>query len=85
MKIEKSCYIVVKEEDDKIMYLTETDTFIDDIGGAVKSANRITANFLIGAYKESKWWNDEITDEEYRDENCTFEMKVVPLKITYEW
>lgn len=97
MKIEKDLYIVVKEENDKTVYLTMDYTsdedihvatgyaFTENIHTATKAINKTTAECLIDAYKEAKWWNKEISTEEYKDKNCNFGMKIMPLKITYEW
>lgn len=74
-------YIVAKEENDKIMYLTTDDTFTDDIYGAAKAANRITAKCLIDAYKESKWWSKEISTEEYEDKDFNFGLKIIPIQV----
>lgn len=85
MKIENDVYIVVKKENDKTMYLTTDDTFTEDIRAAAKAVNKVTAKCLIDAYKETKWWNKEISTEEYKDKNYNFGMNILPLKITYEW
>lgn len=85
MKIENDLYIVVKKENDKTVYLTTDDTFTEDIREAAKAANKVTAECLIDAYKETKWWSKEISIEEYKDKNCNFGMNIMPLKLTYEW
>ena len=75
-------YIVAKEENGKIMYLTPDDTFTDDIYGAAKAAHRIVAKDLIDAYKESKWWSKEISTEEYKDKDFNFGLKIIPIQAT---
>ena len=85
MKIENNYYIVIKEENNKTMYLTTEDTLTDNIRDVAKAVNRTTAYYLIDAYKDTKYWSREITKEECEDNEYTLGLKVVPLKITYEY
>lgn len=84
--LDNKYYIVVKEDDDEIKYLTFYEEFTNDINKAAFCVNETTAFFLIDGYKETKYWNHEITKEEWDDHNCDFGLKIVPIKkvVSYE-
>ena len=85
MKIENDYYIVVKEENNKTMYLTTNDTFTEDIYESAKAINKVTALALIDAYKETKYFNKEISKEDYENSDYNLGLKIIPLRITYIW
>ena len=77
MTIENTCYVLMKigniEINDETVFLGDDDTFTNDIKAAVKAANRITALTIKNGYEINK--------------NHCYEsdLKIVPLKVTYEW
>ena len=77
MKIENTSYVLMKigniEFNKETAYLDCDDNFTNDIQNAVKAANRRTALELKHCYEIEK--------------NCNYEsdLKIVPLKVTYEW
>ena len=79
-------YIAVNEDGDKAKYLTFYAEPTNDIGKAAICANETTAFFLIDSYKEEKYWNHEISKEEWDDHNCNFGFKIAPIKrvVSYE-
>ena len=69
MKIEKECYVLKTEIGGEVLYLTEKYEFDNDISVALKAKNMLTAHF--------------ITSNIFH--KYKFDLKIVPLKITYEW
>lgn len=69
MKIEKEVYILTTEIGGEVLYLTEKYEFDNDINVALKAKNMLTAHF--------------ITSNIFH--KYKFDLKIVPLKITYEW
>lgn len=79
-------FIAVNEDDDEIKYLTFHAELTNDISKAAICVNEITAFFLIDSYKEEKYWNHEISKEEWDNNNCNFGFKIAPVKrvVSYE-
>ena len=79
-------YIVAKEDDNETKYLTFDEEFTDDINKAAFCVDETTAFFLIDGYKETIYWNNEITKEEWDDHSYDFGLKIVPVKkvVSYE-
>lgn len=79
-------YIAVNEDCDETRYLTFYAELTNDISKAAICANETTAFFLIDSYKEEKYWNHEISKEEWDDHNCNFGFKIAPIKrvVSYE-
>ena len=77
---------IISFEYDETKYLTFYEEFTNDINKAAFCVNETTAFFLIDGYKETKYWNHEITKEEWDDHNCDFGLKIVPIKkvVSYE-
>lgn len=77
MKIENTSYVLMKigniEINEETMYLDTDDNFTNDIQKAAKAANRRTALELKHYYETSK------------NHSYESDLKVVPLKVTYEW
>lgn len=77
MKIENTNYVLMKigniEIDEETAYLDSDDNFTNDIQKAVKAANRRTALDLKHCYEVEK------------NHSYESDLKIVPLKITYEW
>lgn len=69
MKIENERYVLTKEINGEVVYLTEQYGFDNDIREALKAKNVITAQFirntLMAKYK--------------------IDLDIITLKITYEW
>jgi len=79
-------YVVVNEENGEEKYLTFHTEFTNDINKAAICVNETTAFFLIDDYKEQKYFNHEISKEEWDDSSCNFGLKIVPVKriVSYE-
>ena len=77
MKIENTSYVLMKigniEIDEETTYLTSDDKFTNDIREALKATNRRTALELKHDY------------EVCNNHSYESDLKVVPLKVTYEW
>ena len=77
MKIENASYVLMKigniEIGEETVYLDSDDNFTNDIQKAVKAANRRTALELKHCYEIEK------------NRNYESDLKIVPLKVTYEW
>lgn len=77
MKIENTSYVLMRigniEIDEGTVYLDSDDNFTDDIQKAVKAKNRRTALELKHYYEVEK------------NHNYESDLKIVPLKVTYEW
>ena len=77
MKIENTSYVLMKigniEIDEETVYLDSDDNFTNDIQTAVKAVNRRTALELKHYYEVEKNHSHES------------DLKIVPLKVTYEW
>lgn len=77
MKIENKYYVLMKvgniEIDEETAYLDSDYSFTNDIQTALRAANRRTALEVKHNYEV--------------DKNHSYEsdLKIVPLKITYEW
>ena len=79
-------YVAVNEDGDEAKYLTFYTELTNDINKAAICINEATAFFLIDDYKEDKYWNNEISKEEWDDHSCNFGFKIAPVKrvISYE-
>jgi hypothetical protein len=77
MKIENVQYVIMKigniEFNGETAYLAPDYNFTNDIKQATKAANRRTALELKHSYEVEK------------NHNYESDLKIVPLKITYEW
>ena len=77
MKIENTSYVLMKigniEIDEETVYLDSDDNFTNDIQKAVKTVNRRTALELKHYYEVEKNHSHES------------DLKIVPLKVIYEW
>ena len=74
MKIELNSYIVANiKENGEIVYLNENGTFDSSIYRASKSANIATAKMLMDDCEESV------------SKDAGYGLKIMPLKVTYEW
>lgn len=77
MKIENTNYVLMKigniEIGEETVYLDSDDNFTNDIQKAVKAVNRRTALELKHCYEIEK------------NRNYESDLKIVPLKVTYEW
>ena len=77
MKIENTRYVLMKigniEIDEETVYLDSDNNFTNDIQKAAKAVNRRTALELKHCYETEK------------NRNYESDLKVVPLKVTYEW
>ena len=80
MKIENEVYILAKQSDDGIWYLTDEYGFDNDIRCALKCKNKITATYVRDDFEQ------EITSK-VKDKDWSYKsnLYIVPLKITYEW
>ena len=74
MKVENTLYILTSDIKGETIYLTEDKSGYDysfDIHDALKAGNKATALVI---------------KDEYEDEvGAQSDLKIVPLKITYEW
>lgn len=79
-------YIVVNEDEDEVKYLNFYAEPTNDINKAAICISESTAFFLIDDYKEDKYWNNEISKEEWDDHSCNLGFKIVPVKrvVSYE-
>ena len=79
-------YMVANEDGDETKYLTFYAEPTNDICEAAVCVNQTTAFFLIDDYKETKYCNHEIGQEELYDHDCDFGFKIVPVRrvISYE-
>lgn len=84
--LEDRFYVAVNEDDDEAKYLNFYAEPTNDINKAAICINESTAFFLIDDYKENKYWNNEISKEEWDDHNCNFGFKIATVKrvISYE-
>lgn len=77
MKIENTNYVLMKigniEINEETVYLDSDNNFTNDIQKAVKGANRRAALELKHYYEVEK------------NHSYESDLKIVPLKITYEW
>lgn len=77
MKIENTNYVLMKigniEINEETVYLDSDNNFTNDIQNAIKAANRRTALELKHYYEVEKNHSRES------------DLKIVPLKVTYEW
>ena len=77
MKIENISYVLMKvgniEIDNETMFLTSDYKFTNDICDAFKSINKRTALEVKHYY------------EVHENHNCESDLKIVPLKLVYEW
>lgn len=77
MKIEKVNYVIMKIGDIELnretAYLAPDYDFTNDIQNATKAANRRTALELKHSYEVEK------------NNSYESDLKIVPLRITYEW
>ena len=77
MKIIDTYYVLMKigniEIDEETAYLDSDNNFTNDIHSALKSANRRTALSVKHDFETSK------------NRSYESDLKIVPLKVTYEW
>lgn len=77
MKIIDTHYVIMKigniEIDEKTVYLTSDYEFTNDVRKALKAVNRTTALDVKHYYEEAK------------NRSYESDLKIVPLKVTYEW
>lgn len=75
MRVEDNVYILTSEIRGETMYLIDAYDGYDysfDIRNALKAANKVTASLIKDAYE------DELG-------GAKSDLRIVPLKITYEW
>lgn len=77
MKITDRCYVLMKignvEIGEETSYLDVDDNFTNDIRKAAKAVNRVTALDMKYEYETNK------------NNNYESDLKIVPLKVVYEW
>ena len=77
MKTENTYYVIMKigniEVDEGTVYLTSDYKFTNDICEALKATNRRTALEIKHDYDVEK------------NHNYESDLKIIPLKVTYEW
>ena len=80
MKIENECYILIKKDNEKSVYLTPEYDFSNDICSALKAANKTTALLIIEDFKYEMCKKFNYTYGSYKSG-----LEIIPLKRTYEW